>query len=238
MDLPRPRRLFFTGTGTEVGKTYIAALAVKELRSSGQRVAVYKPVASGCDLVGDDRISSDAVALWEASGRRDALHAVCPQRFVAPLAPPAAAAAEGRCVDETLLIDGLGRITSDADVIIVEGAGGLLSPVSDHWLNSDLAAKLDAELVIVAVNRLGAIHQVLSTALAAKALGLPVAGIVLNAASADSDPSAASNADWIRRFTKIPLLANLSLGSRETGIQWEALLPAARTTAQIPQAWL
>ncbi len=238
MDSSQPRRLFFTGTGTDVGKTYVASLAVSELRQAGRCVAVYKPVASGCELAGDDRVSSDAAALWEASGRRGLLHEVCPQRFAAELAPPAAAAAEGGSVDEALLLSGLKAVSGGAEIVVIEGAGGLLSPLSRRWLNSDLAAKLDAELVIVAANRLGAIHQLLSTALAAKALGLPVAGMILNAVSEAPDLAADSNAAWIRRFTKIPLLAEIPFGARTTGVYWGSLPAATRNSSQIPQAWL
>jgi dethiobiotin synthase len=160
MERPRTRRLFFTGTDTDVGKTYVAALAASELLHLGLNVAVYKPVASGCTPAADgsnQRTSGDAMRLWEASGCRGNLNNVCPQRFLAPLAPQAAAMAEGRSVDETLLIDGLDAVIDQADIAVIEGAGGLLSPLSQALLNSDVAAKLDAELIIVAANRLGVI---------------------------------------------------------------------------------
>jgi len=239
MDLPRPRRLFFTGTDTDVGKTYVASLAVAELRHSGRSVAVYKPVASGCKLAGEERISGDAVALWEASGRRDALHEVCPQRFLAPLAPASAAAAEGRTVDDALLLSGLDAVSSGAEWIVIEGAGGLLSPLSDSQLNSDVADKFDAELVIVAANRLGVIHQVLATVLAAKALGLPVLGVILNQVSERTDPSHATNAATIARFTSVPVLAELAFAAQRTHIDWPNLPQVGKPELKkVAQAWL
>ncbi len=239
MDLPRPRRLFFTGTDTDVGKTYVASLAVAELRHSGRSVAVYKPVASGCELAGEDRVSGDAIALWEASGRWGTLHDVCPQRFLAPLAPAAAAAAEGRTVDDALLLSGIDAVSSGAEWVVIEGAGGLLSPLSDSQLNSDVADKLDVELVIVAANRLGVIHQVLATVLAAKALGLPVLGVILNQVSERSDPSLATNAATIARFASVPLLAELALGAQQTNVDWASLPQVGKPELKkVAQAWL
>ena len=78
--------------------------AAVHLVAAGKKVGVYKPVASGCELRDGKLVSADAVALWEASGRQAVLHEVCPQRFLAPLAPAAAAAAEGRTVDDALLL--------------------------------------------------------------------------------------------------------------------------------------
>lgn len=239
MDLSRPRRLFFTGTDTDVGKTYVASLAVAELRHSGRSVAVYKPVASGCEQVGQERVSGDATALWEASGRRGTLHDVCPQRFLAPLAPASAAAAEGQTVDDALLLSGLEAVSEGADWVVIEGAGGLLSPLSETQLNSDIADKLDTELVIVAANRLGVIHQVLATVLAAKALGLPVLGVILNQSSERTDPSLATNAATIAKFTSVPLLAELAFGAQQTGIDWAALPQVGKSELKkVAQAWL
>lgn len=233
-----PRILFFTGTDTNVGKTYVAALAVQELRHSGLQVGVYKPVASGCVLEGSDVVSEDARRLWEASGRRVPLQLVCPQRFMAPLAPYLAAQSEGKGVDEALLLAGIAPIAEGMDVVVVEGAGGLMSPLSEHLLNSDLARKLGAQVVVVAANRLGAVHQLLATVTAAAALRLPVVGSVLNQVTAQGDASANLNADAISRFTDVPLLGTVAYGSTASGIDWNALPPPRKAVIQIAQAWL
>src|SRR5262249_5777041 len=156
--------LFFTGTDTGVGKTYVAALCVRALVESGLRVGVYKPVASGANLLGDGRIESDdARILWEAAGRPLTLAQVCPQVFQAPLAPHLAAGAQGGEVDDVLLRSGLDPWRKDYDVVVVEGAGGLLSPLSDLTTVADLALDCGLPLVIVGRNALGTIHQCLST---------------------------------------------------------------------------
>jgi dethiobiotin synthetase len=238
MDHLRPRILFFTGTDTDVGKTYVAALAVRELTQSGRRVGVYKPVASGCVVQGSDLVSSDAVNLWEASGQIHALHNVCPQRFIAPLAPQSAAKLEGKQVDESLLLGGIDSVAQGVDMIVAEGAGGLMSPLSENLLNSDFARRLDAHVVIVAANRLGTIHQVLAAVTAASALRLPVVGIVLNQTSETSDLAVNDNAATISRFTQVPVLGQLAYGATSTGIDWNSLPPPREVSTQIGKAWL
>ncbi len=98
-----PLGLFISATDTEVGKTYITSLIVRDLVRSGVRVGVYKPTASDCVPDGRQLISEDAVALWEAAGRPLNLDAVCPQRFRAPLAPHLSAEAEGRELDADMM---------------------------------------------------------------------------------------------------------------------------------------
>jgi dethiobiotin synthetase len=133
--------------------------------------------------------------LWEAAGRPETLEAVCPQRFLAPLAPNVAAADEGRVVDETLLSTGFDFWRERSDVLLVEGAGGLLSPVSEGLLNADLAAMFGLPLVIVAANRLGVInHTLLTIQVAEQHRGkLKILGIFLNQMPGNSDTSQQSN---------------------------------------------
>lgn len=221
------RGLFITGTGTGVGKTYVAALIAASLRSAGKRVGVYKPVASGCELRGGKLASPDAIALWEAAGRPGTLAQVCPQMFAAPLAPHLAARAEGRRVEPQLLRSGLEFWRESCDVVLVEGAGGLMSPVSDDDYNADLADEFGYPLVVVAANVLGAINATLQTLIVADTFrdGFDVAGIVLNSPqlSAD-DPSTDSNADELARRCVPPLLANVKFdGGFDAGLDWWSL---------------
>src|SRR5262245_10809292 len=146
------RGLFITGTGTGVGKTYVAALIARALAASGKRVGVYKPAASGCEKRGGQLVSKDAEALWEAAGRPGTLEQVCPQLFGAALAPHLAARAEGREVDATLLRTGIRFWQEASDIVLVEGVGGLMSPVSEEDYNADLAAEFGYPLVVVAAN--------------------------------------------------------------------------------------
>jgi len=172
----RSRGLFVTGTDTGVGKTAVACAIAAEARRAGIRVGVYKPVASG--VTGE--ALSDVARLWEAAGRPLSLEAVCPQAFAAPLAPPRAAAVAGRRVDEALLRDGIGPWLEMSEHVIVEGAGGLFSPLGEKTLNVDLARDLGLPLVVVDAARLGAIGRTLATVRAARAEGLDVASVVLS----------------------------------------------------------
>lgn len=210
MQHPKLRQLFFAGTDTEVGKTYVAALVARFLVRNGKRVGVYKPVASGCRLENGERIAEDAVELWRAAGKPQSLDDVCPQRFLAPLAPPEAASAEGSSVDPALLVSGIDVWKSGYDVVIVEGAGGLFSPLADDVLNIDLALNLSADVVLVAANRLGVIHQTLSTCEAAASRGVEIKGIILCDVVGIPELSQSSNAEQIRRYCKVPILASVS----------------------------
>lgn len=188
MDIRIPG-LFITATDTDAGKTVVAATIARLLSAgSGCKVGVYKPVASG---VAAGR-ASDAEILWKAAGSPLDLAAVCPQSFRLPLAPHHAARAEGRRVDEELLVRGLERWRT-ADTILVEGAGGLFSPLSDSLLNADLAARLGWPLVLVDGGRLGCVGRTIASAVAARARGLDLAAVVLSQVTPDGESADTSS---------------------------------------------
>jgi len=182
VSLPIPG-FFITATDTDAGKTVVAATIARALRAtpSPPRVGVYKPVASGVTTAG----SGDAGVLWEAAGEPLALGRVCPQSFTTPLAPHHAARIEGTAVDENLLRAGLEPWLAASDVVLIEGAGGLFSPVSDRLLNADLARDFAYPAVIVDAGRLGCIGRVLATVTAARASGVAIAAVVLSQVDAD-----------------------------------------------------
>lgn len=159
--------LFIAGTDTGVGKTYVAALIAKQLAAEGKSVGIYKPAASGCRRVDGRLASDDAVALWEAAGRPGSLENVCPQLFEAPLAPHLAARAEGREIDSALLRDGVEFWRQLSEIVIVEGAGGLMSPMGDDEYVADLALDFGYPLIVVSPNVLGTINQTLQTLITA-----------------------------------------------------------------------
>ncbi len=209
--------LFVTGTDTDVGKTAVAVAIVRGLMrdglQSGLRVGVYKPVASGVPTGG--AAGSDMARLWEAAGRPLSLEAVCPQRFEAAISPPRSALAEGRRIDETLLRSGFDAWRNASDIVIVEGAGGLFSPLGETTLNADLARDLDLPLVVVDAARLGAIGRTLAVVRAARAEGLHVAAVVLSqielSESSPADPASPqaiaiqSASDLAERLRPVPV---------------------------------
>jgi dethiobiotin synthetase len=229
-----PLGLFVTGTDTEVGKTYVASVIVKSLVAAGYRVGVYKPVASDCVSDGQDLISEDAFALWEAANRPLSLNMVCPQRFQAPLAPYLAARKEGRDLDIDLLRTGISVWCGECDIVVVEGAGGLMSPVSDNEYFADLAFDFGYPVVIVAPNMIGAINQTMQALVTASCFrdGLNVAGVVLNDARRfDGDISMESNREQIASRSVAPVLSRLRYDSDsfDDDIDWMEV-------AKIPQA--
>jgi dethiobiotin synthetase len=215
------------GTDTGVGKTYVGCCILRELAKVSNSVGAYKPVASGVAVVED----SDAYLLWKASGFQGTLDQVNPQRFEAPLAPPVAAALEGKQVDEDLLLRGARNWRGNCDALIIEGAGGLMSPISHRFTNAHFARMLNTPLVLVAQDRLGVVHQVLTTIVAAEALGLRVVCVVLNQAIAvqpKTDPSVLSNRRLLEQFLKgmaeAPKILSLTHGvtDLDPAINWRA----------------
>ena len=219
-----PPGLFITGTDTGVGKTYVAALIARSLAIGGQRVGVYKPTASGCLRDAQGRlVSDDAAALWEAAGRPDDLEHVCPQRFAAPLAPHLAARAEGRQLDPALLRKGLDYWRRRCDVLLVEGAGGLMSPLGESEYVADLVRDLGFPLIVVTRNALGTINATMQTLIAASVYrgGLKVAGVVLNhpVPPPPDDVSLATNRAELAARCTAPLLAGVEYGAKEFDAQ-------------------
>lgn len=184
-------RLGITGTDTGVGKTVIAVALVALLRRRGLRVAAMKPVETGV-LTG---APTDAARLAAAAGAGDRPSDVCPITYREPLAPLVAAERANRPVDLGALDAAFGRLTAGRDAVVVEGAGGLLVPLTVEVSYAELFARWRLGVILVAANRLGAINHVLLTARAARAAKLHVLGVILNAtSSAAPDAAAQTNA--------------------------------------------
>jgi len=224
--------LFVVGTDTDVGKTRVATALVRHLVAAGLRVGVYKPVASGCPR--PDSPGGDPWHLWDAAGRPLTPEHVCPQAFAAPIAPHRSGRAAGRCVDEDLLRRGLAAWEATSDVIVVEGAGGLFSPVGDTTLVADLAREFGLPLVVVDAARLGAVGRTLATVRAARAEGLAVAAVVLShttpVGGAPDDPAGPLTialdavADLSARLAPVPVvILDHGATSLPPGVDWRAL---------------
>jgi dethiobiotin synthetase len=169
--------IFITGSDTEIGKTYVACAIVRSLVTESTKVGVYKPVASGLS----DLESSDAHQLWLAADKPgESLARVCPQSFTQPLAPMIAAEFESKTIDTQKIISGYDYWREYSDFVVVEGAGGLLSPIAHRLNNADLAAQFELPIVVVVPNRLGCVNQAMLVLEVARARKLPVVTVVLN----------------------------------------------------------
>jgi len=194
------RGLFITGTDTGVGKTRLGALLIRELVGRGIHVCARKPVESGCARQGNKLLPTDTLALREAAGNRETLDRVCAFPLEAPVSPTRAAALAGQPLNLEQLIAACRNEVGAEDFLVVEGAGGFLSPLTGDALNADLAQRIGLPVVLVAADRLGAIHQVLVTAEAIERRGLTLAAVVLNQLDPALDPrldNAAELAHWL-----------------------------------------
>jgi dethiobiotin synthetase len=196
--------LFVTGTDTGVGKTFVACALARALCAAGRRVAVLKPVETG--VAGEPE---DAFRLRAAADDPAMLDDVCPYRLRAPLAPAVAAAMEGVRIDVERIVALVARRAAAADVLLVEGAGGLLVPVAGRLTWADVAARSGLPLLVVAANRLGTVNHCALTARVAEAAGLAVRGFVLSQPAPAGDPSAATNAATVQELTGLPVIAVL-----------------------------
>lgn len=197
------RAFFVTGTDTEVGKTAVCCALLEAARAAGLRTAAVKPVAAGCDEHGRNE---DALQLQACMTERMPYSRVNPVALAEPIAPHLAAAREGRTlrVDElaALCRDGM---AGDADLVLVEGAGGWRVPVGPRETLADLAVALQLEVILVVGMRLGCINHALLTAEAIRHDGLNLAGWVANEPG-ERMACYEENLDTLRALLPAPLL--------------------------------
>ena len=213
------RTLIVTGTGTDVGKTVVVAAIAALARAAGVRVTVVKPAQTGV-LPADDGDLAEVVRL---AGPVDTVELA---RYPEPLAPATAARRSGATpVMAAQVVDAV-RAT-DADLVIVEGAGGLLVRLNDlDETLADVAAGLDAPVLLVASAGLGVLNTAALTAEALARRGIPLAGVVVGAYPAEPGLAERTNLEDLPRVTRAPLLGVLPAGLG--GADRDALLAAAR----------
>lgn len=180
LNLPKKQGLFVTGTDTGVGKTLIAGAIARILAEQGQKVGVFKPVATGCRHSREGLVSSDAEFLAYCANCEYPLSVVNPVCFLTPAAPVVSADCEGRPVDFEHIASAYGYICQNSDLVIVEGIGGVRVPISAEVDVLDLAVRFGLAVVIVSRPRLGTINHTLLTVDAVRAAGLKLAGVVIN----------------------------------------------------------
>lgn len=158
------RTIFITGTDTEIGKTYVACGLIRAARAAGLRVAPFKPVAAGCEVTPNGWRNEDAEALIAASGRDWDYDAVNPYALESAIAPHLAAADEGVTIDPARLRAAHDSLAADADLVVVEGAGGWLVPLNDTLDTGSFVVGMGWPVVLVAGMRLGCLNHALLSA--------------------------------------------------------------------------
>lgn len=162
--------LFIIGTDTEVGKTVVAAGILYLLLKKGYRAAYFKPVASGTMMDGGRRMPADAAFVFAASGFREDVTVVTPFSFSPEVSPHLAARMTGRAIDREIILRALSALKDRYDVIVGEGAGGLLVPLNDEgWLQEKLIRDMGFSCLLVSRAGLGTINATLLTLRGARA---------------------------------------------------------------------
>ncbi|MEP6670804.1 MAG: dethiobiotin synthase [Chthoniobacter sp.] len=198
--------LFLTGTDTNVGKSYVAALLVRALRAAGRGCVGLKPICCG------ER--EDATLLHAAADGAITLNDVNPVWLRAPAAPYTASLIENRAVDLALIRESFARARSAHESLIVEGAGGWLVPITRDYFVADLAAEFGLPVAIVVANRLGALNHALLTVAAVRARGLECAGLIINHPSAEEDIATTTNRGVLEEMAGVPILFDIAYGQR------------------------
>jgi len=213
------RALFVTGTDTGVGKTVVSSAIVSAF-SSRVRVGVMKP----CETGGGD----DAQRLIAASGRDWPIDDVSPFRFEIPASPAAAASHERRTVSLSTIDAAFARVRAASELLVVEGAGGLLVPLTDRLSTADLVVHLRLPLLIVARPTLGTVNHTLLTIEAARARHIPIIGFVFSRRQRPANPDEPTNAAAIMRASGVSWLGTLPALDDSTIANRAALAAAAR----------
>jgi dethiobiotin synthetase len=247
MAATEPAGIFVTGTGTEVGKTVVAAALAQALAREGHKVAVFKPAVTGLDEQAPDGSQTSAIRTPEAhrpppdhellriaAGSRQSDEEIAPYRYGPPASPHLAAAMAGEEIEPARLLETARAAAAGADALVCEGVGGLLVPLAGRvsppmgdkidqpYLVRDLAADLGYPLVIAAFPGLGTINHTLLTIEAGRAAGLEVAAVVLTPWPAEPTAIERSNRETIAALGEVEVLtlARLDLAAPAT---WPAL---------------
>jgi len=201
---------FLTGTDTAVGKTYVASLLIRALRKAGHKTIGLKPICCG------DR--ADAEALHAAADCDLDIDDVNPVWFRFPAAPYTASIVENRLPDLDQIRDRYTRLRKAYSSIIVEGVGGWLVPISQHFSIADLAAEMALPVIVVAANRLGALNHTLLTVQSIEARGLRCRGVILNKTVANQDAATSTNRSVLEHLLKVPILSEVEFGQTDLNI--------------------
>lgn len=227
--------LLITGTDTGVGKTVLTCVLTQALRQSGVKVKVLKPIETGCEVNPEgELVGADTTALFEANHGEQPLEEICPYRLREPLAPSVAARREKVEISIPHLVKHASGLAAETDLLLIEGAGGLLVPLCDGYRFADFAEELSAAVLLVVRNRLGCVNHALLSIEVLKRRALPLVGYVLNEGSGlegtehDEHLARETNRqtlqiecakEEVRELLSLPKLAATQLSSRLGGAE-------------------
>jgi dethiobiotin synthetase len=225
------RSLFVTGTDTGVGKTVVVGLLARYLRTQGHQAITQKWVQTGTrdyprdlplhlELMG---INAETIRAYERDTN--------PYAFALAASPHLAAAQENTRIDTQEIVASFRRLEAAFDAVIVEGAGGILVPLSEKELFVDLATDLNLPVLVVAANKLGAINHTLLTIEVLKARNIEILGVVFNTVDRDQDKAVVQdNPEIVAAFARVPILGRLPW-SQDTERLYEHFEPIGKSIA-------
>jgi len=179
--------IFVTGTGTDIGKTFLSAALIRHWRAAGHTVAAFKPVASGFDPA--TAATSDPGLLLAALGRPPAeIEKISPWRFAAPLSPDMAAAREDRALDFEAIVQFSRSAAASADRVLIEGIGGVMVPLDERHTVLDWMSALRLPVLLVAGSCLGTISHTLTALRVLAQRNLAIAAIAVSESAAPGAP--------------------------------------------------
>ena len=193
------RGVFVTGTGTGVGKTVVAAAIARTAAAQGHRVGVFKPAVTGLEEPGE----ADHELLRRASGSEQDDDAIAPYRYGPPLSPHLAAELAGEPIDPQRLRDAANAAAEGADLLVVEGVGGFMVPLTPEYLIRDLAKDLGLPVLVAAAPGLGTINHSLLTLEAVRAANLVPTAVVLTPWPREPGDLERSNLETIGRLGRV-----------------------------------
>lgn len=220
------KNLFITGTGTDVGKTYVTGLVIKKLRESGANAAYYKAAMSGNERRADGTlIPGDALSVKEVSGIAQPLEEMCPYIYENAYSPHLAARIEGGPVELSVVRDGFRKVSEKYDYVTVEGSGGILCPIrydGERIMLEDVIQDLGLSCLLVADAGLGTINSVVLTAEYMRARNIPIVGMIFNRFH-KGNVMEEDNIRMCGELTGLKTLACVQEGDRALAMEAEAL---------------
>ena len=220
------KKIFITGTGTDVGKTYVTGLILKKLKESGIRAAYYKAAMSGNVRRTDGSlIPGDAVWVKNISGIEQPIEEICPYVYETAVSPHLAARIEGEQVSLSKVLEGFHDVMENYDYVTMEGSGGILCPIrmegEEFWLE-DIIRACGMGCLLVADAGLGVINGVGLTAAYLREQGIPLKGIIFNHYR-PADVMQEDNMKICERITGVKVVACVKDGDTDLDISIEAL---------------
>jgi dethiobiotin synthetase len=226
--------IFITGTDTGVGKTLVSAALARHFASQGLNVGVMKPIETGIDNPAE--LGPDASLLRWAAKSSDADDLISPYRFQLPAAPCQAATSAKEQIDTDKIVNAYQSVRQGKDIVLIEGAGGLMVPIRGGYIMADLARQLELPLLVITHPRLGTLNHTLLTTFAARAMDMQIGGYIINQMPENPDKTEQGVPHLLSSLASADLLGVLP---EVTGAEQDKVKRLAGEIAQMPAyQWL